>query len=56
MAQINITTVLTQEMMTFYEKVFLERAKVQIVNDKGAVMRNHPKNSGKTINFTRLAH
>jgi len=37
MAQINITTVLTQEMMTFYEKVFLERAKVQVVNDKGAV-------------------
>ena len=55
MAQINITTVLTQEMMTFYEKVFLERAKVQIVNDKGAVMRNHPKNSGKSINFTRLS-
>lgn len=55
MAQINITTVLTQEMMTFYEKTFLERAKVQIVNDEGAVKRNHPKNSGKVINFTRLA-
>lgn len=55
MAQINITTVLTQEMMTYYEKVFLERAKVQIVNDTGAVKRNHPKNSGRTINFTRLS-
>lgn len=55
MAQINITTVLTQEMMTYYEKVFLERAKVQIVNDEGAMKRNHPKNSGKTINFTRLS-
>lgn len=55
MAQINITTVLTQEMMTYYEKVFLERAKVQIVNDEGAVKRTHPKNSGRTINFTRLS-
>jgi len=55
MAQINVTGVLTQEMMTFYEKVFLERAKVQIVNDQGSVKRNHPKNSGKTINFTRLS-
>lgn len=55
MAQINITTVLTQEMMTYYEKVFLERAKVQIVNDTGAMKRNHPKNSGRTINFTRLS-
>lgn len=55
MAQINITTVLTQEMMTYYEKVFLDRAKVQIVNDQGAVKRSHPKNSGRTINFTRLS-
>jgi N4-gp56 family major capsid protein len=55
MAQINVTGVLTQEMMTYYEKVFLERAKVQIVNDQGAMKRTHPKNSGKTINFTRLS-
>ena len=55
MAQINITTVLTQEMMTYYEKVFLDRAKVQIVNDQGAVKRNHPQNNGKVINFTRLS-
>lgn len=54
MAQINVTGVLTQEMMTFYEKVFLERAKVQIVNDQGATKRSHPKNSGRVINFTRL--
>lgn len=53
MAQINITTVLTQEMMTYYEKVFLERAKVQIVNEQGFQKRTHPKNQGKTINFTR---
>ena len=55
MAQINVTGVLTQEMMTYYEKVFLERAKVQIVNDQGAVKRTHPKNSGRVINFTRLS-
>lgn len=54
MAQINVTGVLTQEMMTYYEKVFLERAKVQIVNDQGAVKRTHPNNSGRVINFTRL--
>jgi len=53
MAQINITTVLTQEMMTYYERVFLERAKVQIVNEQGFQKRTHPKNQGKTINFTR---
>lgn len=53
MAQINITSVLTQEMMTYYEKVFLERAKVQLVNEQGLQKRTHPKNSGKTINFTR---
>lgn len=55
MAQINITSVLTQEMQTYYEKVFLDRAKVQVVNDQGAVKRNHPSVSGRTINFTRLA-
>jgi N4-gp56 family major capsid protein len=55
MAQINVTGVLTQEMMTYYEKVFLERAKVQLVNEQGAVKRTHPQNSGKTINFTRLS-
>lgn len=54
MAQINVTGVLTQEMMTYYEKVFLERAKVQIVNDQGAVKRTHPSNNGRVINFTRL--
>jgi N4-gp56 family major capsid protein len=55
MAQINITTVLTQGMQTYYEKVFLERAKVQLVNEQGAQKRTQPANNGKTINFTRLA-
>ncbi len=55
MAQINITSVLTQTMMTYYEKVFLERAKVQIVNEQGAQKRTHPQNQGKTINFTRMS-
>lgn len=53
MADVNVSTVLTQEMMTFYEKVFLERAKVQLVNEQGAQKRTHPGNSGRTINFTR---
>ena len=55
MANTNVTTVLTQEMETYYEKVFLDRAKVQIVNAQGAVKRTHPGNSGRTINFTRQA-
>lgn len=54
MAQINVTGVLTQTMMTYYERVFLERAKVQLVNEQGAQKRNHPSNQGKTINFTRM--
>jgi N4-gp56 family major capsid protein len=54
MANVNTTDVLTQEMMTFYEKVFLDRAKVQLVNGQGANVRNHPQNSGKAINFTRV--
>lgn len=53
MANTNVTTVLTQEMETYYEKVFLDRAKVQMVNGQGAVKRTHPGNSGRTINFTR---
>lgn len=53
MANVNVSTVLTQEMMTYYEKVFLERAKVQLVNEQGAVKRTHPGNMGRTINFTR---
>lgn len=53
MANTNVTTVLTQEMETYYEKVFLDRAKVQLVNEQGAVKRTHPGNSGRTINFTR---
>ena len=55
MAQINVTGVLTQTMQTYYERVFLERAKVQLVNEQGAQKRTHPANSGKTINFTRIA-
>ena len=54
MAQINVTGVLTQTMMTYYERVFLERAKVQMVNEQGLQKRSHPQNQGKTINFTRM--
>lgn len=54
MANVNTTAVLTQPMMTYYERVFLERAKVQLVNEQGAQKRTHPGNSGKSINFTRV--
>jgi len=53
MAQTNITTTLTQEVMTYYEKVFLARAEYELILKEGAQMRSHSDNSGRTINFTR---
>lgn len=48
-----VTTGLTQEMSTYYEKVFLARAEYEFVHKEGAQMRTQPKNDGKTVNFTR---
>lgn len=47
------TTDLTQEMATYYEKVFLARAEYEYVFKQGAQMKSMPANSGKTVNFTR---
>jgi len=47
------TSTLTQEMSTYYEKVFLARAEYEFVHKEGAQMRTQPKNDGKTVNFTR---
>lgn len=54
MADVNYTTSLTQEVMTYYEKVFLARAEYELILKEGAQMRTHSKNSGRTINFTRV--
>ncbi len=48
-----LTTGLTQEMSTYYEKVFLARAEYEYIHKEGAQMRTQPKNEGKTVNFTR---
>jgi N4-gp56 family major capsid protein len=48
-----VTTGLTQEMSTYYEKVFLARAEYEYIYQQGAQMRAMPANEGKTVNFTR---
>lgn len=48
-----VTTGLTQEMATYYEKVFLARAEYEYVHKEGGQMRSQPKNEGKVVNFTR---
>lgn len=47
------TTSITPEMSTYYEKVFLQRAEYEFVLEQGSQSRTHPKNEGKTVNFTR---
>jgi N4-gp56 family major capsid protein len=50
----NITSgTLAPAMQTYYEKVFLERAKYPFVLKEGGQIRTHPTNSGRTVNFTR---
>src|SRR5690349_11625446 len=48
-----VTTGLTQEMSTYYEKVFLARAEYEYIFNQGAQMRTMPANEGKTVVFTR---
>lgn len=47
------TSGLTQEMSTYYEKVFLARAEYEYIFNQGAQMRNMPANEGKVVYFTR---
>lgn len=50
---VNTTSTLSQEVMTYYEKVFLARAQYELVLKEGGQIRTHPTNSGRTVNFTR---
>lgn len=52
-ANTSVSTSLNQEIMTYYERVFLERAEYAWVLEQGAQKRTHPVNSGRTVNFTR---
>jgi N4-gp56 family major capsid protein len=49
----NVSTTLSQEVKTYYDKVFLARAEYELVLKEGAQMRTHPVNEGRTVNFTR---
>lgn len=45
---------LTAPMQIFYDRVFLDRAKIELLHDFGAQVRSIPMNSGKTVYFTRF--
>jgi N4-gp56 family major capsid protein len=48
-----VTTGLTQEMMLYYESVFLDRAQYELVNAEGGQKKSMQSNLGKSIVFTR---
>lgn len=51
----NISTgTLAPGVQTYYEKVFLARAKYNLVLKEGGQTRTHPDNQGRTVNFTRM--
>jgi N4-gp56 family major capsid protein len=45
---------LTSPMQIFYDRVFLDRAELELRYDFGAQVKNIPMNSGKTVYFTRF--
>lgn len=47
------TSDLTQEMSTYYERTFLDRAEYEYIFNQGGQMRTQPANEGKQVNFTR---
>lgn len=49
----NTTTSLSQEMMTYLDKDFLEKSLQLNPHRVGFKLKNHTQNSGKTINWTR---
>jgi N4-gp56 family major capsid protein len=51
---VSLTTGLTQVMSTFYDKMFLDRAKAELRHDFGAQVKNHKANMGKVVRFTRF--
>jgi len=54
MASNNLTTGLTDHMSTFYDKVFLERAKCMLVHDVGADIKRIARNMGTTVKWNRM--
>lgn len=54
MASNNLTTGLTDHMSVFYDKVFLERAKLTLVYDVGAQVKRIARNMGTTVKWNRM--
>lgn len=52
---VETTTTLSDQLSTFYEKVFLDRAQYEFVYNKGGQMRTNPDNEGKAVKFNRLS-
>ena len=52
-ANTSVTSNLAQEVMTYYEKVFLARAEYELVMKEGGQSRTHATGQGRTVNFTR---
>jgi len=50
----NTTGTLSPIVSTYYEKVFLERAKYEFVLSEGSQIRSSPANQGRTVNFSRF--
>lgn len=49
----NTTSTLSNEVKTYYDKVFLKRAEYELICKEGGQMRTHSQNEGKTIWFNR---
>ena len=54
MASNNLTTGLTDHMSVYYDKVFLERAKLTLVHDIGADVKRIARNMGSTVKWNRM--
>lgn len=54
MASNNLTTGLTDHMSIYYDKVFLERAKLVLVYDTGAQVKKIKRNMGTTVKWNRM--
>lgn len=49
------STSLISPAQVYYDKVFLDRAKIELRHDFGAQVRNVPMNSGAVVRFTRFS-
>lgn len=55
MASLTTSSTLSGLMQIFYDKVFLDRAEMELRYDFGAQKKTMPKNSGKTVYFNRFS-